>query len=144
MTVEKEIKKIEYYGTLIQQYTAEDDSPELQRTVDSTLPSKLNLMEDLIDKTSEMIIDEDFVLSEIQKWTMENRHAIEETVNWGKRGKSMIETYHKQKADKTQAKMIEHEQREREEECKEAQMHGENSTLKNWKEKEQHGENTRR
>ena len=91
-TVEKKIKKIEYYGTFIKQHMAEDDFPKLQRIVDTTLPSKLNLMEDLIDKTSEMMIDEDFVLSEIQKWTMETRHAIEETVNWAKRGKSMIET----------------------------------------------------
>ena len=30
--------------------------------VDTTLPSKLNLIDDLIDKTSEMMIDEDFVL----------------------------------------------------------------------------------
>ena len=81
-------------------------------------------MEDLIDKT-EMTIDEDFVLSEIQKWTMERRHAIEETVNRAKRGKSMVETCHKQKADETQAKMIEHERRKKEEECKEVQMHEE-------------------
>ena len=121
-TLEKEIKKIEYYGTLIQQHMAEDDFPKLQRTVDTMLPSKLNFMEDLIDKTSEMMT-EDFVLSEIQKWTMETRHAIEETVNWAKRGKSMIETYHKQKADETQAKIIEHERRKREEERKEVQMH---------------------
>ena len=109
---------------------AEDDFPKLQRIVDTTLPSKLNLMEDLIDKTSEM--------------TMETRQAIEETVNWAKRGKSMIETYHKQKADESQAKMIAHERRKREEERKEAQMHEENSTLKKWKVKEQHGENTGR
>ena len=91
-TVEKEIRKIKYYGTLIQQHMVEDNFPKLQRIVDTTLPSKLNLMEDLIDKTSEMMIDEDFVLSEIQKWIMETRHAIEETVNWVKRGKSMVET----------------------------------------------------
>ena len=116
-TVEKEIKKIEFYGTLIQQHMAEDDFPKLQKVVDTTLPSsKLNLMEDLIDKTSEMMIDEDFVLSEIQKWTMESRNAIEETVSWTKMGKSMVKTYHKQKADETQAKMIEYEMRKREEE----------------------------
>ena len=124
-TVGKEIKKIEYYGTLIQQHRAEDDFPKLQRIVDTTLPSKLNLMKDLIVKTSEMMIDKDFVLSEIQKWTMETRQAIEETVNLAKRGKSLIETYHKRKADETQAKMIEHERRKREEERKEAQMHEE-------------------
>ena len=122
-TVEKEIKKIEYYGILIQQHMAKDDFPKQQRIVDTTLPSKLNLMEDLIDKTSEMMIDEDFVLSEIQKWTMGTRQAIEETVNWAKRGKSMVETYHKRKVDETQAKMIEHERRKREEERKEFQMH---------------------
>ena len=99
-------------------------------------------MKDLIEKTSEMMIDEDFILSEIQKWTMETRHAIEEPVNWTKRGKSVIGTYHKQKADEIQSKMIEHERRKREEDSKEAQMHEENSTLQNWKEKEQHGENT--
>ena len=30
-TVEKEIKKIEYYVTLIQQHIAEDDFPKLRR-----------------------------------------------------------------------------------------------------------------
>ena len=37
----------------------------------------------------------------------------------------MVETYHKQKADETQAKIIEHKRRKREEEPKEAQMHEE-------------------
>ena len=32
-TVEKEIKKIDYYGSLIQQHMAEDGFPKLQRIV---------------------------------------------------------------------------------------------------------------
>ena len=72
-SVEKEIKKIQYYGTVIQQHMENKDIPKLQRVVDATIPNKLNLMEDLIEKTSEMMIEEDVVLSEIQKWTLETR-----------------------------------------------------------------------
>ena len=40
-------------------------------------------MEDLIKKILEMVIGEDFVLSEIQKWTLEKRKAIEEMCRIG-------------------------------------------------------------
>ena len=40
-------------------------------------------MEDLIKNISEMVIGEDFVLIEIQKWTLEKRKAIEETCRIG-------------------------------------------------------------
>ena len=122
-SVEKELKKVLYYGTVIQQHIADVDIPKLQRVVDATLPNKLEILEDLIDKTSELMIEGDVVLSEIQKWAMETRKAIEETMDWATKGKSMVETYHKQKADENQAKMIEYEKKRKEKERRELQMH---------------------
>ena len=60
----------------------------MQWIVDTTLPNKLNLMEDLVEKISEMMIDEDFVLSEIQNWTLETRKVIEETCRIGQKRES--------------------------------------------------------
>ena len=124
-SVEKEIKKIQYYGTVIQQHMKDEDIPKLQRVVDATIPNKLNLMEDLIEKTSEMMIEEDVVLSEIQIWTLETRQSIEETISLTKEGRSLVESYYKQKADETKAEMMEEEKWKKEKERKEAQMHEE-------------------
>ena len=124
-SVEKEIKKIQYYGTVIQQHMENKDIPKLQRVVDATIPNKLNLMEDLIEKTSEMMIEEDVVLSEIQKWTLETRQSIEETVCLTRRGKSLVESYYKQKADETNAEIMEEEKCKKEKERREAQIHEE-------------------
>lgn len=124
-SVEKEIKKIQYYGTVIQQHIEDEDIPKLKRIVETTIPNKLNMMEDLIEKTSEMMIEEDVVLSEIQKWTLEARQSIEETISLTMRGRSFVKSYYKQKADETRAEMMEEEKWKKEKERKEAQMHEE-------------------
>ena len=66
------------------------------------------------------MIEEDVVLSEIQIWT-----SIEETISLKKRGRSLVESYYKQKADETKAEMMEEEKWKKEKEREEAQMHEE-------------------
>ena len=72
-----------------------------------------------------MMIEEDVILSEIQKLTLERRQSIEETISLTKRGRSLVESDYKQKADETKAKIMEEEKWKKEKERKKAQMHEE-------------------
>ena len=41
ISVEKEIKKIQYYGIVIQQHMEDEEIPKLQRVVDATIPNNV-------------------------------------------------------------------------------------------------------
>ena len=47
-----------------------------KRTVDATIPNKLNLMKNRIEKTPETMTEENVVLSEIQKWILEQGNQL--------------------------------------------------------------------
>ena len=113
-TVKKEIKKINYYRTLVTQYMGQRDYPKLMRLMDITPPGKVKLMEDLIEKMADKMIDKQDTIDEVETWSNATRNAIDDTVCKGEEGWNFIQSYHKQKADEAQIQSLEKEKREEE------------------------------
>ena len=68
-TVKKEIRKINFFASQVQQFISERDFTKLQRLCETTLPGKLSLMEDLIERMVEVMIDEEESDEEVKKWS---------------------------------------------------------------------------
>ena len=56
------------------------------RLVDITLPGKVKLMEELIEKMAEKMIDEEDTIDEVETWSNATRNAIDDAVRKGEEG----------------------------------------------------------
>ena len=110
-TVKKEIRKINYFASQVQQFISERDFTKLQRLCETTLPGKLSLMEDLIERMVEVMIDEEGSDEEIKKWSAETRENIQDALKLLEHGKQLLTRYHQEQADMAQAKLKEEEQK---------------------------------
>ena len=68
-TVKKEMRKINFFVSQVQQFISERDFTKLQRLCETTLPGKLAVMEDSIERMVEVMIDEKESDEEIKKWS---------------------------------------------------------------------------
>ena len=67
-TLKKEIRKINFFASQVEQFISERDFTKLQRLCETTLPGKLSSMEDLIERMVEVMIDEEESDEEVKKW----------------------------------------------------------------------------
>ena len=79
-TVKKEIRKINFFASQVQQFISERDYTKLQRLCETTLPGKLALMEALIEGMVEVMIDEEKSDEEVAKWSVQTRENIQDAV----------------------------------------------------------------
>ena len=110
-TVKKEIRKINFFASQVQQFISERVFTKLQRLCETTLPGKLSLMEDLIEGMVEVMIDEEESDEEVKKWSAQTRENIQDAVKLLEHGKQLLTRYHQEQADITQAKLKEEEQK---------------------------------
>ena len=110
-TVKKEIRKINFFASQVQQFISVRDFTKLKRLCETTLPGKLSLMEDLIQRMVEVMIDDDESDEEVNKWSAQTRENIQDAVKLLKHGKQLLTRYHQEQADITRAKLKEEEQK---------------------------------
>ena len=67
-TVKKEVIKINMYGEQIKEVLEQEEMGELSRLCNVTVPNKLTLLDELIEKTSELMIDEDEPIGVVRGW----------------------------------------------------------------------------
>ena len=56
-TLAKEIKKLQVHGEILEEAISTRDYQKLQRLTENTIPKKLNLIESIIEKTQELMIN---------------------------------------------------------------------------------------
>ena len=110
-TVKKEIREINFFASQVQQFISERDFTKLQILCETTLPGKLSLMENLIERMVEVIIDEGESDEEVKKWSAQTKENIQDAVKLLEHGKQLLTRYHQEQADITQAKLKEEEQK---------------------------------
>ena len=81
-TVKTEIRKINFFASQVQQFISERDFTKLQRLCTTTLLGKLALMEDLIERMVEVMIDEEKSDEEVKNWSALTRENIKGTRTW--------------------------------------------------------------
>ena len=67
-SVDKEVKKLKFYVEQVNTYRREADFEKVKRSDESTVPTKLNVIEDLIEKMTELLIDKEKSEEEVNEW----------------------------------------------------------------------------
>ena len=79
-TLGKEIKKLQFHGEILKDASLEKEYQTLQRLSESTVPSKLDLIENIMDKVQELMIDNDNSIQEVKDWNSEARESFKGTL----------------------------------------------------------------
>ena len=80
-SVDKEVKKLKFYVEQVDTYRREADFEKVKRLVENTVPTKLNLIEDLIEKMTELRIDNEKSEEEVNEWIIRTRDSFS-GCNW--------------------------------------------------------------
>ena len=64
-TLAKEIKKLQLCGEILEEAISARNYQKLQRLTENTIPNKLNLIESIIEKTQELMIDNESSIQEV-------------------------------------------------------------------------------
>ena len=81
-TLEKEIKKLQFHREILEEAISARGCQKLQRLAENTIPNKLNLIESFIEKTQELMIDNESSIQEVKEdWNSETRGIIKNTLN---------------------------------------------------------------
>ena len=78
-TLVKEIKKLQPHGEILEEAISARDYQKLQRLTENTIPNKLNLIESIIEKTQELMIDNESSIQELKDWNSETRGIFKNT-----------------------------------------------------------------
>ena len=63
---------------------------KLNRLCDVTVPAKLNLLDELIEKTSEQMIDEEESIGAVQSWITDTQGEFQEAFELYEKGKALL------------------------------------------------------
>ena len=121
-TLGKEIKKLQFHGEILKDAILEKEYQKLQRLTESTIPSKLDLIENIIEKVQELMIDSDNSIQEVKDWNSETRESFKSTLEVFENGKYILQQYRDEKARSTKAKLQEEEKELKEAEIRERKM----------------------
>ena len=121
-TLGKEIKKLQFHGEILKDAILEKEYQKLQRLTESTIPSKLDLIENIIEKVQELMIDSDNSIQEVKDWNSETRESFKSTLEVFENGKYVLQQYRDEKARSTKAKLQEEEKELKEAEIREREM----------------------
>ena len=75
-----EIKKLQFHGEILKDAILEKEYQKLQRLSESTVPSKLDLIENIMEKVQELMIDNDNSIQEVKDWNSEARESFKGTL----------------------------------------------------------------
>ena len=122
ITLGKEIKKLQFHGEILKDAILEKEYQKLQRLTESTIPSKLDLIENIIEKVQELIIDSDNSIQEVKDCNSETRQSFKSKLEVFENGKYILQQYRDEKARSTKAKLQEEEKELKEAEIRERKM----------------------
>ena len=118
-TLVKEIKKLQLHGEILEEAISARDYQKLQRLTENTIPNKLNLIESIIERTQELMIDNESSIQEVKDWNSETRGIFKNTLTVFENGKYILQQYRDEKAQSTKVKLQEEGQELKEVERKE-------------------------
>ena len=75
-TLAKEIKKFQLDGEILEEAIPARDYQKLQRLTENIIPNKLNLIESIIEKTQELMIDNKSSIREVKAWNQSNIYTL--------------------------------------------------------------------
>ena len=75
-SVDKEVKKLKFYVEQVNTYRREADFEKVKRLVESTVPAKLNVIEDMIEKMAELLINNERSEEEVNEWITRTRDSL--------------------------------------------------------------------
>ena len=121
-TLGKEIRKLQFHGEILKDAILEKEYQKLQRPTESSIPSKLDLIENIIEKVQELMIESDNSIQEVKDWNSETRESFKSTLEVFENGKYILQQYSDKKARSTKAKLQEEEKELKEAEIRERKM----------------------
>ena len=68
VTLTKEIKTLQLHGEILEEAISARDYQNLQWLIENTIPNKLNLIESIVEKTQELMIDDESSIQEVKAW----------------------------------------------------------------------------
>ena len=122
ITLGKERKKLQFHGEILKDAILEKEYQQLQRLTESTIPSKLDLFENIIEKVQKLMIDSDNSIQEVKDWNSETRESFKSTLEIFENGKYILQQYWDEKARSNKAKLQEEEKELKEAEIRERKM----------------------
>ncbi len=122
----KEVTKINMYGEQIKEALEQDEFSKLNRLCEVTVPNKLKLLDDLIEKTGELMIDEDATIVKVQTWTKDTRRAFQGVFSLYEKGKLVLDDYNTKMNELAKEKASHQERKNREDERREMWEYEEN------------------
>ena len=115
-TVEKEVIKINMYGEQIKAALEQEEMGKLSRLCNVTVPNKLKLLDELIEKTSELMIDEDEPIAAVQGWIKGTRYEFQGAILLYEKGKVLVEMHNSKLDELAKEKVLSQERKNREDE----------------------------
>ena len=77
--MDKEVKKLKFYVEQVDTYRREADFEKVKGLVESPVPTKLSVIEDLIETMTELLIDSEKNEEEVNEWITRTRDYQEVT-----------------------------------------------------------------
>ena len=81
-TLVKEIKKLQLHGEILEEAISARGYQKLQRLTENTIPNKSNLIESIVEKTQELMIDNESGIQEVKEWNSETRGIFNNTLQF--------------------------------------------------------------
>ena len=118
-TVKKEVIKINMYGEQIKEALEQEEIGKLSRLCTDTVPNKLTLLDELIEMTSELMIDEEEPIGVVQEWIKGTRTEFQWVVVWYEKGKLLVDRHNAKVDELAREKVLNQERKNREDERRE-------------------------
>ena len=104
-TVKKEVIKINMYGEQIKEALEQEEIGKLSRLCTVTVPNKLKLLDELIEKTSALMIDKEEPIGVVQEWIKGTRTEFQGVIVLYEKGKLLVDR-HNAKVDELARKKV--------------------------------------
>ena len=118
-TVKKEVIKINMYGEQIKEALEQEEIGKLSRLCTVTVPNKLTLLDELIEKTSELMIDEEELIGVVQEWIKGTRTEFQGVIVLYEKGKLLVDRHNAKVDELVREKVLNQERKNREDERRE-------------------------
>ena len=110
---------MQFHEEILKDAILEKEYQTLQRLTESTIPSKLDLIENIMEKIQELMLDIDNSIQEVNDWNSETRESFKGTLEVFKNGKYILQQHSDGTARSTKAKLQEEEKELQEAEIRE-------------------------
>ena len=118
-TVEKEVIEVKMYGEQIKEALEQENISKLSRLCKVAVPNKLTLLDELIEKTSELMIDEEEPTGVVQEWIKGTRNEFQGAIVLYEKGKLLVDKHNTKVDELAREKALNQERKNKEDEGRE-------------------------